>query len=300
MSTMIPGRTPLSVSRQTLRSALADAEVALQRSGVASPRHDAEELAAHLLDTTRSNLWRHLDDQVPVGFVDLTQRRGARVPLQHITGYAHFRHLTLAVGPGVFIPRPETEIVAQFALDWLKKLGQQPPIVVDLCAGSGAIGLALATELADATVVAVENDPGALPWLRRNAAGRVQVVDQDIDGCLPDFSGRVDLVIANPPYIPVDALPRDPEVARYDPELALYSGADGLDHIRTVERTASRLLRPGGLVVVEHADQQGSTAPEVFSRVSTWTEVVDHQDLTGRDRYVSAQLSAPSSVNQEL
>jgi release factor glutamine methyltransferase len=216
-----------------------------------------------------------------------------RVPLQHITGLAHFRTVSLAVGPGVFIPRPETEVVVEFALAMLHESANRTPLVVDLCAGSGAIALAIATEFPGARVHAVENDPGALPWLRRNVKHvDVMVSESDIDGCLDELTSQFDLVIANPPYIPTDAVPRELEVARHDPGLALYSGADGLDHIRTVERTAARLLRPDGIVVVEHADEQGQSAPQIFRDAREWGDVCDHRDLTGRDRYLSARRTS--------
>jgi len=274
-----------------LRSAILTAETRLRDKGVASPRHDAEAIAAHLLGVTRTDLWRHMDQTAPVGFTDLVSRRAARVPLQHITGTAFFRHATLTVGPGVFIPRPETEVVVEEALRLLADLAVFAPIVVDLCAGSGAIALSIATEYAGVTVHAVELDPGAGPWLRDNVADAgVQIHAASIEGCLPHLAGAVDLIVANPPYIPTDAVPREVEVARYDPDLALYSGADGLDHIKMVQRAAARLLKPGGWVVVEHSDQQGSSAPQVFADAGCWSPVVDHVDLTGRDRFVTARL----------
>ena len=277
----------------TLRRAIVEAEERLSETGVASPRHDAEEIAAHLLRVSRGDLWRYIDDEPPVGFADLVRRRSMRVPLQHITGQAHFRTISLAVGPGVFIPRPETEVVVEFALTMLHESANRRPLVVDLCAGSGAIALAIATEFPGARVHAVENDPGALPWLRRNVKHADMLVSEsDIDGCLEQSPSQFDLVIANPPYIPTDAVPRELEVARHDPGLALYSGADGLGHIRTVERTAARLLRPDGIVVVEHADEQGQSAPQIFRDARDWQDVRDHRDLTGRDRYLSARRSS--------
>jgi len=278
------------IDAPTLRQAIVEAEECLSATGVASPRHDAEEIAAHLLHVSRGELWRYVDGEPPVGFADLVRRRSMRVPLQHITGKAHFRTVSLAVGPGVFIPRPETEVVVEFALTMLKESTNRAPLVVDLCAGSGAIALAIATEFPGASVHAVENDPGALPWLRRNVKHvDVLVSESDIDGCLDQLPSQFDLVIANPPYIPTAAVPRELEVARHDPQRALYSGADGLGHIRTVERTAARLLRPDGVVVVEHADEQGQSAPQIFRDAHHWGDVCDHRDLTGRDRYVSAR-----------
>ncbi|MFZ0323716.1 MAG: peptide chain release factor N(5)-glutamine methyltransferase [Actinomycetes bacterium] len=278
----------------SLRGALAEAERALAAAGVASPRPDAEELAAHLLSTDRGRLWQHLDAPTPAGFGDLVQRRAGRVPLQHITGRAYFRHLTLHVGPGVFVPRPETEVVVGHAIELLESIQSADPtrrlVAVDLGAGSGAIALSLALEVPLVDVLAVEADPGVMPWLQRNAAdSRVQVHHGDLTQSLAGVSNHVDVVVSNPPYIPREAVPRDLEVARFDPPQALYSGADGLDHIRAVEQVAHRLLRHGGYVVVEHADQQGRSAPAVFSTSAGWVDVSDHVDLVGRPRYLVAR-----------
>lgn len=270
-----------------LRRALVQAEQQLRSAHVPSPRHDAEQLASHVLHIQRSELWSRLDEPTPPGFADLVRRRRSRVPLQHITGQAHFRSLTLAVGPGVFIPRPETEIVVEKGLELMADVPE--PTVVDLCAGSGAIAVSIARECPRAQVHAVELDPGAMPWLDSNVAGTgVRVHEEDVANCLPSLSHSVDLVIANPPYIPVDAIPQDPEVARFDPPIALYSGPDGLDHLRLIAHTASRLLRQGGYVVIEHAEQQGASASAIFRAATGWTDVVDHRDLTGRDRFVTA------------
>jgi len=284
--------TPSVTGRgSTLREALRAAERHLAASGLASPRADAELIAAHLLKVGRGGLWRHLDDEPPTGFGDLVARRGERIPLQHLTGWAYFRTVSLAVGPGVFSPRPETEVVVGHALDLLHAPDVERPMVVDLCAGSGTMAAAVAAEAPHATVHAVERDPGAGPWLRRNAAAHGFTAHlADVDGCLPELSGSVDVVVANPPYIPADCVPRDPEVARFDPAMALYSGADGLDHMRLVERAAARLLRSGGWVVAEHGDLQGQSVPEVFERAGIWSDVRDHVDLAGRDRFVSARL----------
>lgn len=269
----------------------------LAGAGVPSPRHDAEALAAHLLGISRGEL--ALRPKPPPDFADqytaLVERRAAREPLQHITGEAHFRHLTLQVGPGVFIPRPETEVVAGAAIE-AARAARRPghrPLVVDLYAGSGAIALSVATEVPGAVVHAVESDDRAVEWLHRNTAGtEVAVHHADVDGCLPDLSGTVDVVVANPPYIPRGARIRDPEVAAHDPAAALWSGDDGLEAIRVLERTAARLLRPGGVVVAEHADVQGPAAVAVFEASGVWRDVADHQDLTGRPRYVTALRAA--------
>ena len=296
MSAVTTASDPTRTPAKSLRTAVARAEWLLRSEGVQSPRHDAESVAAHLLRVPRSKLWRHMDDPTPTGFFDLIGRRAARVPLQHITGTAYFRNATLAVGPGVFLPRPETEVVVGEALRLLTGMGTAP-LVVDLCAGSGAIALSIATECPRSTVHAVELDPGAGPWLDENVSKEgVHVHRVDMSGCLAELENRVDLVIANPPYIPVDAVPRDLEVARYEPELALYSGEDGLDHIRIVEQNAARLLRSGGWVVVEHADQQGHSAPQIFASALGWENVQDHVDLTGRDRFLTAQRTEPREV----
>jgi release factor glutamine methyltransferase len=274
----------------TLRSALSHATRELGDAEVPSPRPDAEELASYLLDVERVHLAGYLDGPVPAGFDDLVRRRASRVPLQHLTGRAYFRTLTLSVGPGVFIPRPETEVVAGHAIELLGAEPSTRPVVVDLGTGSGAIALAIAAEVPHAEVHAVELDPDVAPWLVRNARGtRVQVHRADLADCLPELVGQVDVVVSNPPYIPSAAVPRDPEVARFDPPVALYSGRDGLDHIREVERSAHRLLRGGGWAVVEHADQQGRSAPAVFEASGGWCHVQDHADLTGRARFVTAR-----------
>jgi release factor glutamine methyltransferase len=228
----------------------------------------------------------------------LVARRAAREPLQHLTGSVGFRWIELEVGPGVFVPRPETESVVQWAIDAL--VGAERPLLVDLCTGSGTIAFALANEVPGATVHAVERDPGALAWTRRNAANRVAAGDPEVllhEGsaldALPELDGTVDLVASNPPYVAEGERDQvDPEVVDHDPEIALFAGVDGLDVVREVEQAARRLLKPGGLVVVEHSDRQGRSAPEVFAQAGGWVEIADHQDLTGRDRFVTARWGA--------
>jgi release factor glutamine methyltransferase len=237
----------------------------------------------------RGDLWRH--QEVGPQFEAYVGRRAAREPLQHITGRAAFRHLTLAVGPGVFVPRPETEVVAGAAIE--AALRSASPVVVDLCTGSGAIALAVAWEVPGARVHAVEADTGAHSWAARNCAGAaVDLRLGDMAAAFPDLDGTVDVVVSNPPYIPEGARVRDPEVAAHDPAAALWSGLDGLDAVRVVEEVAARLLRPGGTVVVEHADLQGETAPAVFATTGRWTDVRDHRDLAGRDRFLTAARAA--------
>jgi release factor glutamine methyltransferase len=267
-----------------------DATRVLADAGVASPAHDAEELAAHVLGLSRSKLF--LLDRLPAGaagrYAELVRERAARVPLQHLTGVAGFRRLELAVGPGVFVPRPETEVLVGWALAELAP----GALVVDLCAGSGAVALAIADEAPGVTVHAVELDEQALAWAARNVARTGLAValhqgDVADPSVLAALDGTVDLVTANPPYIPVGA-GVEREVAEHDPPVALWGGEDGLVTVRAVERAAARLLRPGGVVGVEHADLQGESVPAVFARAG-WADVTDHPDLAGRPRFTTAR-----------
>jgi release factor glutamine methyltransferase len=271
-----------------LRAAVEVAVDRLAVAGVPSPRFDAEELAAHALGVERGALWSATSLGRAAGtFESYVDRRAAREPLQHITGRAFFRHLELAVGPGVFVPRPETEVVAGAAIDFARLVDE--PVVVDLGTGSGAIALAVATEVPGSRVHAVEADPDAFAWASRNCSGSgIDLRQADMADAFPDLDGTVDVVVSNPPYIPVGAQIRDPEVATHDPSLALWSGVDGLDAMRVVEVVAARLLRPGGTVVAEHADLQGSSAPEVFRQKGRWVDIHDHHDLARRDRYLVA------------
>ena len=286
-----------------LRTVVRAATERLAAAGVASPEHDARALAVHVLGLQRPSdllLVDGFDDAQAVAFDDLVARREQRVPLQHLTGSVGFRHIELEVGPGVFVPRPETESVVQWAVDALAGEGVERPLLVDLCAGSGTIAFALANEVPGATVHAVERDPGAVEWARRNAANRVKAGDPEVqlhlasvEDALLDLPGAFDLVASNPPYVArhESHIP-DPEVLDHDPEIALFAGDDGLDVIRLVEQAARRLLRPSGLVVVEHSDRQGESAPAVFTTAGGWSEVTDHRDLAGRDRFVTARWAA--------
>ncbi|MET8157940.1 peptide chain release factor N(5)-glutamine methyltransferase [Sphaerisporangium sp. NPDC005289] len=277
-----------------LMDEIALATARLAEAGVPSPRTDAEEIAAFVHGVRRGQLHTVPDSEFDALYWEGIARREAREPLQHITGRAYFRYLSLEVGPGVFVPRPETEVVAGWAIDRLREMDVASPLVVDLGTGSGAIALSIAQEVALAQVHAVEVDPVAYGWAKRNIVehgqGRVSLHPEDLADCLPELNGQVDLVVSNPPYIPPGAVPRDPEVRDYDPSRALYgSGEDGLDEVRAVERTARRLLRPGGLVAVEHADQQGSAVYLEFSEDRGWRDARDHADLAGRDRFVTAR-----------
>jgi release factor glutamine methyltransferase len=258
---------------------------------------DAELLLSHVLGVPRTRLLTLSD--VPGGaaerFADLLDQRAGRVPLQHLTGRAPFRHLELAVGPGVFVPRPETELLVDWALARLA--GAAVPVVVDLGAGSGAIALSLAHEHPGARVTAVERDAGAIGWTRHNAAVRAAAGDTPVEvlagdmtdrQLLSDLDGAVDLVVSNPPYVPDGArVPR--EVADHDPPMALWGGPDGLDVVRGLLHTAARLLRPGAHLGIEHADQQGAALPALVRAHGAFTDVADHRDLAGRPRFTTAR-----------
>lgn len=268
----------------------------LAEAEVESPRADAEQIAAHVHGVRRSELHSVPDAEFDARFWDAVARRAAREPLQHITGVAYFRYTELEIGPGVFTPRPETEIMTGWAIEALREMDESAPVVVDLGTGSAAIALSIALEVPGARVYAVEADPLALAFAKRNVAAyadrephpgrRVTLVAADFADALPELDGTVDLVVSNPPYIPLGAsVP--PEVGEYDPPSALWSGRDGLDAIRVVQRTAHRLLHPGGLAAVEHGAPQGSAVRGVFAAGGDWQEIAQHKDLAGRDRFVT-------------
>ena len=280
-----------------LRSLRRTAAEQLREAGVASPERDADELLAHVLGTTlgRLPLLESADDTQVEAYDALVARRVAREPLQHLLGTAAFRYVELAVGPGVFTPRPETELLAGWAVDQARAVLEdgRVPVVVDLCTGSGAIALSVATEVPTAQVHAVELGEDALLWAERNLSGSgVDLRHGDMRDAFPDLDGQVDVVVCNPPYIPLDAYESVAREARdHDPHLALFSGDDGLDAMRVLERVAGRLLRTGGVVGAEHADVQGEAAPAVFRAAERWADVRDHRDLAGRDRYLTARLA---------
>ena len=259
-----------------------EAVARLRAAGVPSPEFDVRALEEVATDTAH--------------FEAMLVRRERRVPLQHITGRAYFRHLELSVGPGVFIPRPETELLAQVGIDELERLirtGRTGLQAVELCAGSGAIALALATEAVGTRVTAVELSNEAMPYLQANVAAyslaHVSVIHADATASelLTELNGTVDVVLSNPPYIPVGMIPREPEVRDHDPHLALFGGDDGFDVARGVVAVAQRLLKPGGLFGMEHADVQGQSVVELFA--DGWTDVVDHRDYNDLPRFVTAR-----------
>jgi release factor glutamine methyltransferase len=314
--------------RVTVRDVLFDAEHRLSAVRVPSPNVDAAELVAFALGTPRNRLF--LQDAVTpdqkVRIEQLLARRLSRVPLQHIVGSAGFRHIEVAVGPGVFIPRPETELVTEAGI---RELALRPPgerVAVDLCAGTGAIAISLGVETDGGQVYAVELSDDAIGWTRRNVeahdariagrGSRVEVVHDDATRvadpghALARLAGQVAVVVTNPPYIPDAMIPREPEVRDHEPSMALYGGSDGLGVIRGVLRTAAILLRPGGLIAIEHADVQGKAAgalgvpgvvadQRVDDELATmmnvptgrpvFTDVADRIDLNGLPRFTLAR-----------
>jgi release factor glutamine methyltransferase len=279
----------------SVRAALARATARLDEAGVGSPRFDAEELAAHVLGTSRAVLIGDFTDDQAKRYEELVDERVRRVPLQHLTGVTGFRYLELAVGPGVFVPRPETELLAGWGLDVIA--GIDAPVVVDLCAGSGAIALAIANERPDAVVYAVEREEHAMAWARRNADVRAAAGDTPITlvladatepGTVSELDGTVTLLLTNPPYVPNRAVVA-PEVAGHDPGAALWGGPDGLDVVRRLLARAAVLVRPGGWVGIEHADVQGESVPAVLAATGDWDEIADHLDLAGRPRFTTGR-----------
>nr|WP_174843222.1 peptide chain release factor N(5)-glutamine methyltransferase [Cryobacterium glaciale] len=269
----------------------------LTAAGVTDPEVDADLLIGHVLAQSRgevqagSILNRPISEADAAAIDTLLARRSTREPLQHITGRAPFRSLSLNVGPGVFVPRPETEQVAQFAIDALRSMPDPEPIGVDLGTGSGAIALALATEVPHARIFAIENSPEAFPWTTRNfaevAAGNATLAFGDLVDAFVELDGTVAVVISNPPYIPADAIPRDPEVRLFDPAHALFGGPDGLDVVRSVSATGLRLLRPGGVLVIEHGELQGGDIRALLT-TDGWRAAATHRDYTSRDRATTA------------
>ncbi|MFC9661648.1 peptide chain release factor N(5)-glutamine methyltransferase [Nocardia sp. NPDC127606] len=289
--------------RLRLRPLIVEAAARLAEAGVGSPMPDAENLAAYVLGTERMRLALipMVEPDVADRYRALIEQRAARIPLQHLTGTAAMGEIDLAVGPGVFVPRPETELLFAWALAYLATLPHDhAPIVVDLCTGSGALALAIAHARPDADVHAVELDPDALVWARRNADARIAEGDTPITlyaddvtdpALLASLTGRVDLVVANPPYIPEAAI-LDPEVADHDPHRALFGGRDGLDVIRGMVPSIARLLRPGGATAIEHDDTNGGGVAALLA-AADFTDIVEHADLADKPRFVVARTATP-------
>lgn len=283
----------------TLAQAIAWGRSRLLRAGVASPDADAVLLAAHTLGLGRGDTEARaiLGAPEPDGYRDLVERRARREPLQHITGTAPFRQLELAVGPGVFVPRPETELLVQLTLDLVRVwrgAGETHPGVIDLGTGSGAIALAVASEDPASRVTAVEREPAALEWTRRNLAGsRVRLLESDYRDVTVESAGRFCVVVTNPPYVPDGEIPEDPEVRDYDPPTALYGGDEtGMTFPCAAMDTAVRILRPGGSFVMEHAESQVAAVARALEDRG-FRDIRVHHDLTDRPRATTATLPGP-------
>jgi release factor glutamine methyltransferase len=272
----------------SMRAAIDEATRALSAAGVGTPRVDAEYLAAHTAGVERGRLaFSEPDESFFDRYRCAIDARAQRIPLQHLTSSAAFGPVTVTVGPGVFIPRPETESLLEWAL-------AQPipaaPSIVDLCTGSGSLALAIKRARPDARVVAVDDSSDALRYARSNLAGSgVELVDGDVTAAdlLTDLDGAVDLVVANPPYIP-EGSDLEPEVAQHDPAHALFGGPDGMAVIAPMVTLIERLLRHGGLVAVEHDDTTASQTLALFERTGSFADIVSRRDLAGRPRFVTA------------
>ncbi|MBQ9917057.1 MAG: peptide chain release factor N(5)-glutamine methyltransferase [Microbacterium sp.] len=290
-------REPVSSSPSTVADVVRATAARFAAAGIPDPQVDAELLVAHVLSTSRGGVQAAAvrGDRLPAdaaaALAPLVDRRCAREPLQHLTGLAPFRSLELAVGPGVFVPRPETEMVAQLAIDALRAAASASPIAVDLGTGSGAIALALATEVPHARVFAAENSVDAFIWTKENVARigatNLTLAFIDLADAFPELDGTVSVVASNPPYVPDDAIPRDPEVRLFDPPAALYGGPDGLDAVRVLSRVGLRLAHPGGTIVIEHGEWQGAAIREILT-ADGWRSAATHPDLTTRDRATTA------------
>jgi release factor glutamine methyltransferase len=275
-----------------LRSAIDSATTQLADAGIDSARYDAEELAAHVVGTERGRLplVDSPDDAFFHRYHDVVTARSRRVPLQHLTGTAAFGPLTLSVGPGVFIPRPETESM----LEWVTAQSlPAAPVIVDVCTGSGALALALARHWPDARILGIDDSDAALRYARANSVDTaVELLCADVTGAgvLPDLDGQVDLVVSNPPYVP-DGAELEPEVLDHDPAHAVFGGPDGMAVIDAVVWLAARWLRPGGWFAVEHDDTTSSLTCERLSETGLFDGIVGRTDLTGRPRFVTARRS---------
>jgi release factor glutamine methyltransferase len=272
-----------------LRRVIGAAEAALAEAGVGSPRADAELLAAHAAATDRGRLaFADAGPEFLDRYHELIVQRAKRTPLQHLTGTAAFGPVTLHVGPGVFIPRPETESLLEWAV--AQPLSAKP-VIVDLCTGSGALALALSKNWSDARVIAVDDSEDALGYARRNTAGTpIELVHADVTapGVLAELDGQVNLIVANPPYIP-DGAALEPEVAEHDPPHALFGGPDGMAVIDRIVELATRLLRDGGRCAVEHDETTSARTVEAFTRTGRFGDVTARHDLAGRPRFVTAR-----------
>lgn len=292
------------MSRMT-RSVLVDIELRLKNANVSSPRFDAESLVSFVLKTSRNRvgLISEISDEQYRDIEKLVEKRVRRIPLQHLTGEQGFRHLVLSVGPGVFIPRPETEILVESVIRYIKDRNQDRIIVVDFCSGSGAIALSIAKECSNVEVFAIEKSTEAFKYLEINYQKYkeeitshnciVHLIQADINSeieVLNNLNGQIDVVVSNPPYIPEKMAPKEIEVKDHDPSIALYGGKDGLEIVRVVVQKANKLLKKGGLLAIEHSDLQGNpdnelSVPYILKETDSFEKIEDRKDLNALPRY---------------
>lgn len=293
---------------ESLRHMLAEATGRLKDAGIETARYDARLLFAEACGISPRDIDKALvmsdsidvTDEQLAAFRSMMDRRASREPLQYIVGHVPFRYLDVQVGPGVFIPRQETEIVVQAGIDWLTREGLYAPKVVDLCAGSGAIGLSIVTEVRGAEVWAVEKYQQTLEWTKRNAkrvadkdpaAGynyHLEAGDATDATTLAALNGSIDLVVTNPPYVPMSQPPTQPEVRDYDPQAALYGGsADGTLIPERIIRRAFALLRDGGVLVLEHDITQADRLL-TYALANGFSQARTGADYTSRPRYLFA------------
>ena len=266
-----------------------------QLAAAGYPEVDAEHLLAHVLGISRMELHNPVTVENAINaigdttvieetFWKLLDRRSAHEPLQYLTGTAYFRYLELQVGPGVLVPRPESELLVEAVLKNIE--GREGAVsVVDLGAGSGALTLAIATEAPNTHLIAVEKDPAAIEWLRKNVSRideSVRILESDVEDALDGV--KCDVVIANPPYIPNgQELPLD--VAEHEPSIALFGGPDGMELPRRFINAAARLLKSGGFLAIEHHESQPAAIAEVME--AAFDQITSHNDLVGRPRFTT-------------
>ncbi|MFM1826515.1 MAG: hypothetical protein RLZZ37_1150 [Actinomycetota bacterium] len=287
------------------RSVLVDIELRLKNANVSSPRFDAESLVAFVLNTSRNRvgLISEISDDQYREIEKLVQKRVRRIPLQHLIGEQGFRHLVLKVGPGVFIPRPETEILVESVIRYIKEINKEKVLVIDYCSGSGAIALSIAKECPNVEVFAIEKSIDAYKYLESNYQNyekeitahnsKVNLINADIKDELEELTnliGKFDVVVSNPPYIPDNMVPKEIEVKDHDPAIALYGGKDGLEIVRIVIDKSQKLLKKGGLVAIEHSDMQGNpdvelSVPYLLKETNCFEKVEDRKDLNALPRY---------------
>ena len=277
-----------------IKALISDGKARIEAAGYSTI--DAEILLAHLLGLTRMELHNpialeralaEVNDESAIvdGYAELVKRRCNHEPVQYLTGTAGFRKLNLVVGPGVLVPRPETEGLVEEVLKHIANLSG-PVSVIDLGAGSGAMAISIATEAPNTYVIAVEKSADAIEWLKQNVAfydESIRIVQGDVAEVLEGV--KCDVVVANPPYVP-DSQPLPKDVANFEPAIALFGGPDGLELPKRFIDAAARLLKAGGLLAIEHTETQGDSIAKLLS--TDFTQISLHLDLTGRPRWTSA------------